>query len=84
MHKILKNIVEGQGTVADLDRLADICDNMAGQTICALADAAVFPVQSFIKKFRPEFEEYIKNGRKMSLLGWKEEPKSAPAAAGAH
>jgi NADH-quinone oxidoreductase subunit F len=82
MNKIIRNIAEGHGTIADLDRLADICDNMAGNTICALADAAVFPVQSFTKKFRAEFEEYIRGGKKMSLTGWQEE--AGAALVGAH
>ncbi len=84
MHKIIDRIAEGRGQADDLDRLLDICDNMAGKTICVLADAAVFPVQSFLRKFRAEFEEYIRKGRKMSLVGWTEEMPEAPTAAGIH
>ena len=40
--------------------LLSICEGMAGNTICPLADAAVGPVKSFITKFRDEFEEYIR------------------------
>jgi NADH-quinone oxidoreductase subunit F len=36
---------------------------MKGRTICALADAAVFPVLSFITKYREEFEFYVREGR---------------------
>ena len=35
---------------------------MEGITICVLADAAAWPVQSYITKFRDEFEEYIQSG----------------------
>jgi NADH-quinone oxidoreductase subunit F len=69
IHKILERIVNGQGKVEDLDRMLDIIGNMVGNTICVLADAAAFPTESYIKKFRPEFEEYIKNGQRLSLIG---------------
>ncbi len=36
---------------------------MEGNTICVFADAAAWPVQSYITKFRDEFEEYIRSGR---------------------
>jgi NADH-quinone oxidoreductase subunit F len=36
---------------------------MQGTTICPLADAAAMPCRSFVKKFRDEFEHYIRNGR---------------------
>ena len=35
---------------------------MEGKTICVFADAAAWPVQSYITKFRDEFEEYIRSG----------------------
>ena len=38
-----------------------VTDNMMGKTICALADAAAFPVRSFIKHFKSEFEYHIEN-----------------------
>ena len=36
---------------------------MEGKTICVFADAAAWPVQSYITKFRAEFEEHIRTGR---------------------
>ncbi len=36
---------------------------MEGTTICVFADAAAWPIQSYITKFRDEFEEYIRSGR---------------------
>jgi NADH-quinone oxidoreductase subunit F len=59
-HKILKRILAGEGRREDLDRLLAIADNMAGKTICVLADALAMPIQSYLKKFRKEFEGYIK------------------------
>jgi predicted molibdopterin-dependent oxidoreductase YjgC len=45
-------IEHGEGRPEDLDLLNRVTDNMMGKTICALADAAAFPVRSFIKHFR--------------------------------
>ena len=59
---LVGKILDGKGTLEDLDRLSDICYNMSGTTICALSEAAVWPVQSFILKFRGEFEAYIRKG----------------------
>ena len=63
VHRILRRIVAGQGSVQDLDDLLAIAGDMEGNTICVFADAAAWPVQSYIKKFRREFEEYIHTGR---------------------
>ena len=45
---------------------------MEGNTICVFADAAAWPVQSYITKFRGEFEEYIRTG-------WSDEKKESLA-----
>jgi NADH-quinone oxidoreductase subunit F len=60
MWKILKRIDIGDGTPADLDVLVEVADNIEGNTICALGDAAAWPVQSFVKRFRDEFERKLK------------------------
>jgi NADH-quinone oxidoreductase subunit F len=57
MYKILRRFEEGNGTMADIDLLLDIANNIEGNTICALGDAAAWPVQSMIKRFREEFEK---------------------------
>lgn len=61
MYKILDRIVTGKGSVSDIDLLDSVASNICGRTICALGDAAALPVQSFVKHFRQEFENYIKN-----------------------
>ena len=63
VHRILRRIVEGQGSIQDLDDLLAIAGDMEGKTICVFADAAAWPVQSYITKFRDEFENYIRTGR---------------------
>lgn len=59
MYKIIHRIENGLGKPEDLDLLGSILGNISGRTICALGDAAAFPVQSFLKHFRGEFEHHI-------------------------
>ena len=64
VHRIMRRITEGQGRLQDLDDLLAIAGDMEGKTICVFADAAAWPIQSYIAKFRDEFETYIRAGRK--------------------
>jgi NADH-quinone oxidoreductase subunit F len=63
MEKILARIVKGDATSKDLDLLVSIANNIEGRTICALGDAAAWPVRGFVTKFRGEFEAKIKANR---------------------
>ena len=63
VHRILRRILDGNGRVGDLDDLLGVAGDMEGNTICVFADAAAWPVQSYIAKFRNEFEEFICTGR---------------------
>ncbi len=65
LYRMLNRIIDGKGTLEDLDRLDDVASKIEGRTICAFGDAAATPVRSFIKHFRPEFEYYIKHGHSM-------------------
>ncbi len=58
--KILKRFEQGEGRVEDIDLLMDIANNIEGNTICALGDAAAWPVQSMVRRFRDEFEKRVK------------------------
>ena len=60
MEKTLRRIDEGHGTSADLDLLISVANNIEGNTICALGDAAAWPVKFMIHRFRDEFEKYVK------------------------
>ena len=62
VHRIIRRIIEGQGSPEDLDEMLAIAGDMEGVTICVFADAAAWPVQSYIAKFRDEFEAYIGAG----------------------
>jgi NADH-quinone oxidoreductase subunit F len=59
---MLCRIENGQGRTEDLDMLMDVANNIEGRTICALGDAAAWPVQSFLKNFRDEFLYHIEHG----------------------
>ncbi|MGD9842781.1 MAG: NADH-quinone oxidoreductase subunit NuoF [Steroidobacteraceae bacterium] len=65
VNRVLKRIVAGQGTQQDLDLLLEVVGKIEGHTICAFGDAAAWPVQSFIKHFRHEFEYYVEHGHSM-------------------
>jgi NADH-quinone oxidoreductase subunit F len=70
LERTLRRIVAGQGRQADIDMLVDVANKIEGHTICALGDAAAWPVQSFIRHFRHEFEHYVEHGR--SVVGARE------------
>ena len=55
MENLVTRIDEGDGNMRDLDLLLDLCDQMEGRTVCALADAAAWPVRNTIKRFRDDF-----------------------------
>ncbi len=59
MEKTLHRIKDGSGTSKDLDLLVSVANNIEGNTICALGDAAAWPVKFMITRFRDEFEKYV-------------------------
>ncbi|GAB1233711.1 NADH-quinone oxidoreductase subunit NuoF [Ferrigenium sp. UT5] len=63
LYRIVHRIEHGQGRPEDLQLLLDLCENIAGRTICALGDAAAWPVQGMLKHFRKEFEYHIEHKR---------------------
>ncbi len=58
--KILKRFENYEGRMEDIDLLMDVANNIEGNTICALGDAAAWPVQAMIRRFRDEFEKRVK------------------------
>jgi NADH-quinone oxidoreductase subunit F len=61
MEKILHKILDGRGTLKDVDLLWDIQSKIEGKTICPLGEAAAWPVAAAIRHFRKEFEDYVTN-----------------------
>ncbi|HJN11663.1 MAG TPA: NADH-quinone oxidoreductase subunit NuoF [Pirellulaceae bacterium] len=83
--KIMQRIKAGRGRLIDLDLLLEIGDNIGiipGTTICGLADGAAWPLKNGIRKFREEFEDYI---RRTNPDGYAEtEPVPALEMIGVH
>jgi len=63
LHRLLSRLEEGEGKPEDVELLNTISDDMVGNTVCVLADAAAMPTKSFVEKFRHEFEEHVRLGR---------------------
>ncbi len=62
MNRVIRRILAGQGKTTDLDMLVDVANKIEGHTICAFGDASAWPVQSFMKHYRHEFEYMIEHG----------------------
>jgi len=60
--QILRDLENGTGTEADLEKLLDLCDNIMGRSFCALGDGATSPITSSIKYFRDEYIAHVTNG----------------------
>ncbi len=56
MKKITARMVAGEGARQDPAVLKNVADNIAGKTICAFGEACAWPTQSFVGKFKEEFE----------------------------
>ncbi|MED5461294.1 MAG: NADH-ubiquinone oxidoreductase-F iron-sulfur binding region domain-containing protein, partial [Pseudomonadota bacterium] len=61
IYRMLTRIRNGEGGKEDLDKLVDVANKIEGHTICALGDAAAWPVQSFLRHFRHEFEYMVRH-----------------------
>jgi NADH-quinone oxidoreductase subunit F len=68
MFKILKRFENYEAKIEDIDLLMDIANNIEGNTICALGDAAAWPVQSMIRRFRDEFEKRVEMSRIQTIV----------------
>ncbi len=60
--QILRDLEEGKGTEADLQKLLDLCDNIMGRSFCALGDGATSSITSSIKYFRDEYIAHVTGG----------------------
>lgn len=63
MVRLIHRIKDGHGEPGDVEKLVNVANKIDGRTICALGEAAAWPVQSFIKHFYHEFEYFIKHKR---------------------
>ena len=60
--QMMKDLEAGKGTPADLDKLIEITQNIAGKSFCALADGAASPIISSVKYFRDEYVAHLNHG----------------------
>jgi NADH-quinone oxidoreductase subunit F len=66
MYRLLKRIEDGEGSMADIDKLQNVADNIEHNTICAFGPGAAWPVQGFLRHFRDEFEYMVKHKRPLT------------------
>jgi len=62
LNRTLNRVLSGKARMEDLNLLLDVANRIEGHTICGLGDAAAWPVQSFLKHFRHEFEYMVEHG----------------------
>ncbi len=60
LKRTMDKIADGVGSQEDLNNMLDIANNIENNTICAFGPSVAWPVQSFLRHFRPEFEAYVK------------------------
>jgi NADH-quinone oxidoreductase subunit F len=62
--RILNKIVQGEAKMEELDEISEIASNITGNTICAFGDGAAQPMLAFVRKYRKQFEDYVRTGGK--------------------
>ena len=63
MYRIMKKMINGNVNIEDIDHLLDVTKQIEGHTICALGDAAAWPIQGLMRHFRKEVESRILNNK---------------------
>jgi NADH-quinone oxidoreductase subunit F len=58
--RVMERMCEGRARIEEIDMLDQVTRQIEGHTICALGDAAAWPIQGLIRNFRPEFERRIR------------------------
>ena len=69
MWRVMERMVKGRAEIGEIDVLEEVTREVEGHTICALGDAAAWPIQGLIRHFRPELERRIK--------AYRERPQAA-------
>ena len=65
MMRVMERLVNGDADPSEIDILLDVTKQVEGHTICALGDAAAWPIQGLIKNFRDEIEDRLKKQKSM-------------------
>ncbi len=61
--RVMERMAKGDARVEEIDMLLDVANEIDGHTICALGDAAAWPIQGLIRHFRPMMEDRIRTAR---------------------
>ena len=61
MWRVMERLVVGDAEIDEIDILLDVVSQVEGHTICALGDAAAWPIQGLVRHFRNEIEGRINN-----------------------
>ena len=64
MYRVMTRLVRGEAEIEEIDTLLDVTRQVEGHTICALGDAAAWPIQGLIRHFRPVVEQRILDFKK--------------------
>ena len=64
--RLMNRMANGNARIEDIDLLWDVASHIEGHTICALGDAAAWPIQGLIRHFRPEIERRLSNNKPAS------------------
>ena len=59
MWRMMLKISKGEASPSDIDKLLDVTKQIEGHTICALGDAAAWPIQGLFRHFRDEIEDQL-------------------------
>ena len=74
MWRVMERLVEGRADIEEIDHLLEVTTQIEGHTICALGDAAAWPIQGLVRHFRPELEQRI--------LNYKQNPTASSGTGG--
>lgn len=66
MWRVMQRMVKGDASVGEIDNLLDVTKQIEGHTICALGDAAAWPIQGLIRHFRDEMEDRIEQYKRQA------------------
>jgi NADH-quinone oxidoreductase subunit F len=66
MWRVMTRLQRGEARVEEIDLLLEVTKEVEGHTICALGDAAAWPIQGLIRHFRPELERRIVEFHRMA------------------
>ena len=66
MMRMLERMMRGDAEIGEIDQLLDVSRRVEGHTICALGDAAAWPIQGLIRHFRPELEDRIRGRSRLA------------------